>query len=115
MAGKSKKNKRTDSPRQASKKKTNQQSSNTSNWPTEYRKFDVTTSTLCTSLIKSCTSSYFAHVEENNGKCKRDFMAELVNSVNEKASSFDITRNAINNEIRRIRKRGQDEEKKNKA
>ena len=42
-------------------------------------------------------------------------MAELVNSVNEKASGFDITRDAINNEIRRIRKRRQDEEKKNKA
>ena len=73
----------------------------------QYRKFDTQTSNLRSLILdKFCVDSYFAHVNSRRGggKCERGYMSGLVNEINVKAPSLDITYNDVYNRIGKIKR-----------
>ena len=69
----------------------------------EYRKFDEFSSQMRDSVIKSYARKVIAHVAVNDGSCKRGFVKNLVDMAAEVVPALKITRDDINNKVRRIR------------
>jgi hypothetical protein len=55
------------------------------------------------SVIKSYARKVIAHVAVNHESCKRGFVKNLVDMAAEVVPALEITRNDINNKVRRIR------------
>ena len=113
MAGKQGKPKRAPNPNGTSNSTSISRGSLVPSQSRIYRKFDDLTKTLRQGLIKSCAEAYFKQVEENNGSCKYGTVEQLLVSAQSKAAALDVTRNDINNEIRRIKKKRKEEKEKN--
>ena len=71
--------------------------------PSEYRSFEGTTKAVRDGLIRSLAESVIGHTEANGGRCRHGFMKELLASVGSSVAALEITRDSINNEVRRIR------------
>jgi hypothetical protein len=68
----------------------------------DYRKFDEFSNQMRDSVIESHARKVIAHVAANNGSCKRGFVKNLVDMAAEVAPALKITRDDINNKVRRI-------------
>jgi hypothetical protein len=68
----------------------------------EYRKFDEFSSQMRDSVIEPYARKVIAHVAANDGSCKQGFVKNLVNMAAEVVPALKITRNDINNKVRRI-------------
>ena len=112
MAGKSKKKKRPASPEAKSNNKTARPQSNGPIRPSQYRKFDPLSAGIRESLLKACANAYFKHIDGRGGKCQRGFMEQLLTSVANQSSALGVTRDDINNEIRRIKAQRKNETNK---
>jgi hypothetical protein len=86
------------SPKKKSRKRTND-----SNKRGDYRKFDEFSNQMRDSVIESHARKVIAHVAANNGSCKQGFVKNLVNMAAEVAPALKISRDDINNKVRRIR------------
>ena len=86
------------SPKKKSGKRTND-----SNKREDYRKFDEFSNQMRDSVIESHAKKVIAHVAANNGSCKRGFVKNLVDMAAEVALALKISRDDINNKVRRIR------------
>ena len=69
----------------------------------EYRKFDEFSSQMRDLVIKLYAKKVIAHVAANDGSFKRCFVKNLVNMAAEFAPALKISRDDINNKVRRIR------------
>jgi hypothetical protein len=49
----------------------------------EYRKFDKASSRMRDTLIQSCAERVIAHAASNGGSCRRGFVKELVDELNQ--------------------------------
>jgi len=76
---------------------------NDSNKRGEYRKFDDFSSQMRDSVIESYARKFIAHVAANDGSCERGFVKNLVDMAAEVVPALKITRDDINNKVRRIR------------
>lgn len=68
----------------------------------EYRKFDEFSSQMRDSVIKLYAKKVIAHVAANDGSFKRCFVKNLVDMAAEVVPALKITRDDINNKVRRI-------------
>jgi hypothetical protein len=69
----------------------------------DYRKFDEFSNQMRDSVIESHARKVIAHVAANNGSCKQGFVKSLVDMAAEVAPALKISRDDINNKVRRIR------------
>jgi len=72
--------------------------------PSQYKAFDPVAKKLRDAAIKSLAESYLEHARANGGKCKRGFVKGLVDEARSSAQGLSITRDDINNEVKRIQK-----------
>ena len=72
--------------------------------PSQYKSFDPLAKRLRDAALKSLAKSYFDHTRANGGKCKRGFVKGLVDQAGASAQGLKITRDDINNEIKRMQK-----------
>jgi len=68
----------------------------------EYRKFDEFSSQMRDLVIKLYAKKVIAHVAANDGSFKRCFVKNLVDMAAEVVPALKITRDDINNKVRRI-------------
>ena len=68
--------------------------------PCNYRKFDPVTKKLRQALIESLADLYEAHVAENGGKCRQNFVKGLVKKAAAMTIGLNITRHDVNNACR---------------
>ena len=61
----------------------------------EYWKFDEASSRMRDTLIQSCAERVIAHAASNGGSCRRGFVKELVDELNQRAPQLKITRDNI--------------------
>ena len=83
---------------------------NDSNKRGEYPKFDKASSRMRDTLIQPCAERVIAHAAGNGGSCRRGFMKELVDELNQRAPLLEITCNDINNKVRIIKGQHEEEE-----
>ena len=72
--------------------------------PSQYKAFDPVAKKLRDAAIKSLAESYLEHARANGGKCKRGFVKGLVDEARSSAQGLSITRDDINNEVKRTQK-----------
>ena len=65
--------------------------------PCNHQKFDSATKKLRQALIESLADLYEAHVAENSGKCRRNFVKGLVEKDAATTIGLNITRHDVDN------------------
>ena len=78
----------------------------------EYQKFDEASSRMRDTLIQSCAERVIAHAASNGGSCRRGFVKELADELNQRAPLLKITRDDINNKVRIIKGQREEEERR---
>jgi hypothetical protein len=68
----------------------------------EYWKFDEFSSHIRDLVIESYARKVIAHVAVNDGSCKQGFVKNLVDVAAKVVPALEITRDDINNKVRRI-------------
>jgi hypothetical protein len=63
-------------------------------------------------LIESCAEKVIAHAAENGGRCRLGFVKELIGKVSQRAPLLEITRDDINNRVRKIKGQRKEEEQR---
>ena len=71
--------------------------------PRAYKKFDPTSKKIRQSVISSLATTYLEHLNSNGGKCRRGFLAGLVNQAATTTIGLEITKSDIRNEAQRRR------------
>ena len=72
--------------------------------PSQYKSFDPFAKRLRDAALKSLAESSFDHTRANAGKCKRGFVKGLVDQARASAQGLGITRDDVNNDIKRMQK-----------
>ena len=73
------------------------------NRPSKYRSFDGAPKTVRDGAIRSLAEQVIRHTDENGGRCRRGFLKTLLAGVVSTVGVLQITRDSVNNEVRRIR------------
>ena len=68
----------------------------------DYQKFDEFSSQIRDPVIESYAKKVITHVAANDGSCKQGFVKKLVDMAAEVAPALKISRDDINNRVRRI-------------
>ena len=74
--------------------------------PRAYKKFDPASKIIRQSVISSLATTYLDHLNSNGGKCRRGFLAGLVDQAATTTIGLEITKSDIRNEAQRRRASG---------
>ena len=71
--------------------------------PSEYRSFEGTTKTIRDGAIRSLAEQVVQNMDDNGGRLRRGFLTDLLASADSSLDVLQITRDSINNEVRKIK------------
>ena len=69
--------------------------------PRNYQKFDPETKKLRQALVESLATSCVDHINSNGGKCRRNFVKDLISRAASTTAGLNITRHDVGNACRR--------------
>ena len=74
-----------------------------SNRPSEYRHFEGATKTMRDASIRSLAEQVVQNLDNNGGRLRKGFLKDLLASAGPSLDVLQITRDSVNNEVRKIK------------